>query len=70
MLTADSIPDITLTVTSDKKVPIGDQADGQFFTAATREGPGLDSNVRPAPLWNFNGRLRNELYVETYLSVE
>jgi hypothetical protein len=70
VLAADANPDITLTVTSDKKVRIGDQPEELFFTAATREALGLDYNVRPAPLWRYNGRLLSELYEETYLLSE
>jgi len=69
VLVADSNPDITLTVTGDKKVRIGNQLDEMFFTAATREALGLEYDVRPAPLWRHNGRLLSELYEDTYLAV-
>lgn len=70
VLIADSNPDITLTVTGDKKVRIGNQGEEQFLSAATREALGLDYSARPAAMWRYNGRLLSELYEETYLSGE
>ena len=68
VVVADTNPDVTLTVTGDKKVRIGDQPDEMFFTATTRQALGLEYDVRPAPLWRYNGRLLSELYEETYLA--
>jgi len=67
ILTADTNPDITLIVTGDKKVRVGNQPEELYLSAATREALGLEYNVRPAPLWRYNGMLLSELYEETYL---
>jgi hypothetical protein len=68
LLVADTNPDVTLTVTGDKRVRFGNRPDEMFFTAATREALELEYDVRPGPLWRYNGRLLSELYEETYLT--
>ena len=54
----------TATVTSDRKVQVGDEE--MSLTAATRMLMGLNHNVQPSPLWPFESRSLKDIYEETY----
>jgi hypothetical protein len=54
----------TATVTSDRKVQVGDEE--MSLTAATRRLMGLDHNVQPSRHWSIKGRSLKDIYEETY----
>ncbi len=64
VLEAVTRPDITVVVTSAKKVKLGDEE--LSLTSATQQALQIAYAVRPAPHWRYQGRLLSEIYEETY----
>lgn len=68
VLEAVSKPEINVVVISAKKVTLGDEE--LSLSAATQQALTINYQVRPAPLWKYQGRLLSEIYEETYSAAE